>query len=213
MKGFLLAFATTLMLLSPGLGWPAAPIEVVGLFKNRAVLRIPGAEVLLKVGETKQGITLLAADANRAHLQYLGQEYELSLSDRVAGTFQRAENVQMVVTSDEYHQYHVTGAVNGQFTSFLVDTGASVVAISSTNAKGMGIEYGDGEKGVVYTAQGSTESYFVNLDVVVVGGITAHNVPGAIIEGDYPVEPLLGMSFLRRVRMEENRGVLTLTQQ
>jgi aspartyl protease family protein len=61
------------------------------------------------------------------------------------------------------------------------------------------------------TAQGTANSYFVNLDNVVVGGITAHNVPAAIIDGNYPASPPLGMSFLRVVRMEEEGGVLKLT--
>jgi aspartyl protease family protein len=77
----------------------------------------------------------------------------------------------------------------------------------------MGIEYSNGQLGVVHTAQGATDSYFVTLDEVVVGGITAYNVQAAIIEGAYPLDPLLGMSFLRNVRMEENAGVLTLTKQ
>ena len=42
------------------------------------------------------------------------------------------------------------------------------------------------------------------------GGITAHNVQAAVIEGDYPIDVLLGMSYLRHVRMRENAGVLLL---
>jgi aspartyl protease family protein len=213
MKGFLTAVIAALALLMAGYVSPAPPLEVVGLFKNRAVVRIAGGEILLKAGETKDGVTLISADANQAHVRYGGEDYRLSLSNRVAGEFRAAKQSQVMITSDQYGQYHVRGAVNNRFTSFLVDTGASVVAISSATAASLGIEYGSGEKGVLYTAQGTTDSYFVNLDEVVVGGITAYNVKGAVIEGDYPVEPLLGMSFLRSVRMEENLGVLTLTQQ
>ncbi|NND44879.1 MAG: TIGR02281 family clan AA aspartic protease, partial [Xanthomonadales bacterium] len=53
---------------------------------------------------------------------------------------------------------------------------------------------------------------FVVLDELVIGGITAHNVEAAVIEGSFPQTPLLGMSFLRQVSMEESAGVLTLTQ-
>ena len=67
-------------------------------------------------------------------------------------------------------------------------------------------------KGTVHTAQGTTESYFVILDRVTVAGITAHNVQAAVIAGEYPLEILLGMSFLRQVAIEENGGVMTLTQ-
>ncbi len=188
-------------------------MEVVGLFKDRAVVHVPGADVMLKVGETKQGVTLIAADASKAKLSYQGQTYELTLSNRVSGEFQLAENAQVAISSDQQGQYHVRGAINNRFTSFLIDTGASIVAISSSVARTLGIDYRNGEKGSLHTAQGTVESHFVMLDQVVVGGITAHNVQAAVIEGEYPVEPLLGMSFLRHVRIEENAGVLTLTQQ
>lgn len=212
MKRFPVAVFTFALSLATAMAWSVAPVEVVGLFKNRAVVRFAGGDLMLKVGETKQGVTLISADADQAHVGYQGQEYQLSLSDRVSGSFRRAENAHVAISSDQYGQYHIRGAVNNRFTSFLVDTGASVVAISSNDALGMGIDYRDGEKGVVHTAQGTTDSYFVRLDEVVVGGITAYNIQAAVIEGSYPVEPLLGMSFLRHVRIEENQGVLTLTQ-
>jgi aspartyl protease family protein len=212
MKRFPLTALTAFIFLATGLTWSVAPVEVVGLFKNRAVVRVPAGEVMLKVGETKQGVTLLSADAIQAHLQYKGQDYQLSLSNRVAGEFRRAESAHVAISSDQFGQYHIRGAVNNRFTSFLVDTGASVVAISSRDATAMGLDYSKGEKGVIHTAQGTTDSYFVNLEEVVVAGITAYNVQAAVIEGEYPVDPLLGMSFLRHVRMEENQGVLTLTQ-
>ena len=76
----------------------------------------------------------------------------------------------------------------------------------------IGVTYRDGERGQVITAQGTTNSYFVTLDQVTVGGITAHNVRAAIIDGAYPVEILLGMSFLSQVAIAEQGGVMTLTQ-
>ncbi len=213
MKGFPVAVFATLISLAAGLAWSVAPMEVVGLFKNRAVVRIASDQLMLKVGETKKGVTLISADATQAHLVYEGQDYHLSLSNRVASRFQRAERARVAIASDQLGQYRIRGAVNNRFTNFLIDTGASVVVVSSSDAMRMGIDYGNAQKGVVHTAQGTTDSYFVTLDEVVVGGITAYNVQATVIEGDYPLEPLLGMSFLRHVRMEENRGVLTLTQQ
>lgn len=213
MKGFSLAVITVLISLGSILVWSTAPMEVVGLFKNRAVVRLASEEMLLKVGETKNGVTLIASDANEAHLVYRDKDYYLSISNRVGVQYEEAKKAQVVVASDQHGQFRIRGAVNNNFTNFLVDTGASVVAVSSNDARRLGIDYSNGEKGVVYTAQGTTDSYFVILDEVVVGAITAYNVRAAVIEGEYPLEPLLGMSFLRNVHMEESRGVLTLTQQ
>ena len=55
-------------------------------------------------------------------------------------------------------------------------------------------------------------SYLVRLDEVEVGGIRVKGVDAAIVEGGYPTEILLGMSFLRSVGFSERAGVLTLTQ-
>lgn len=208
----LLRFALFACVLFAEFAWSVAPVEVVGLFRDRAVIRLSSGEIMLRVGETKQGVTLLSADANQAAVRYAGQRYDLGLSNRVAGNYQRVEQVQVVVASDRLGQYQVRGAVNNQFTNFLVDTGASVVALSSELAETMNIDYTAGKQGTVQTAQGRTESYFVVLDEVVVGSITAYNVEAAVIEGSFPQMPLLGMSFLRQVSMEESAGVLTLTK-
>lgn len=192
--------------------WSVAPVEVVGLFRDRAVIRLPDGEVMLRVGETKRGVTLLSADANKAAVRFAGERYELGLSNRVSGAFERPEQAQVVISSDRMGQYQVRGAINNQFTNFLVDTGASVVALSSALATSMNIDYTAGKQGAVQTAQGRADSYFITLDELVVGSIKAHNVPAAVIEGDFPTMPLLGMSFLREVNIEESAGVLTLTQ-
>jgi aspartyl protease family protein len=93
-----------------------------------------------------------------------------------------------------------------------VDTGASVVAMSSRHAQTLGLDCASvGQPGVVQTAQGTVSSCFLNLSQVTVGGITAHNVQAAVIDGNYPEDILLGMSFLRQVAMENRAGVLTLT--
>lgn len=213
MKGLLVTLLTFSMLLVATGAWSVAPVEVVGLFKNRAVVRVAGGEALIKVGETsKQGVTLISADAMKAHVRYRGQEYHLSLSTRVGASFQQPEQVEISISSDQRGQYRIRGAINNNFTSFLIDTGASVVALSSQEAQGLGLQYERGEKGVVQTAQGTVDSYFVILDEVTVGGLIAYNVEAAVIEGAYPMEILLGMSFLRQVSMREQGGVLTLTQ-
>ena len=191
----------------------ALPVEVVGLFKNHAVVRVQGGEFLMKAGETRGGVTLVSADATEARMAYQGEEHVVGLSDRVSSQYRAVDKAQVVISSDSLGQYWIRGAINNRFTNFLVDTGASVVAISARDARQLGIEFDESDQGTVQTAQGTADTHFVTLDEVVVGGITAHNVRAAIIEGEYPLEPLLGMSFLRQVSLQENAGVLTLTKQ
>ncbi|MEM1436035.1 MAG: retropepsin-like aspartic protease [Pseudomonadota bacterium] len=191
----------------------ASPVDVVGLFKNRAVLRVPNEdEFMLRAGQEKHGVKLLSADASRAQIRYEGQVYNLNLSSRIRGNYRKVEQAQVSVNADSLGQFYVRGAVNQNYVNFLVDTGASVVAISSQTAERLGIDYRKGQAGTVQTAQGITESHFVSLDEVTVGSIKVQNVQAAVISGAFPTEILLGMSFLRNVKMQENDGVLMLTQ-
>lgn len=200
-----------LLLAAPALAGP--PVEVLALFKDRALVRASGGEHLLREGETSDdGITLLEADAQGAKVRYEGEVYSLTLSRQVAGNFQAAERQQVSISPDALGQYRIRGAINGTFVNFLVDTGASIVAMSERHASLLGIDPSIGQPGSVQTAQGTVASRFLTLDKVVVGGLTAHNVQAAIIAGTHPVEILLGMSFLREVAMREQDGVLTLTQ-
>jgi len=190
-----------------------APVEVVALFKDRAVVRTAAGENLLRVGETSEdGVTLLSADASLARVRYRDEVYDLSLSSRVSANFQVADKQRIAISPDGLGQYRVRGSINQTFANFLVDTGASVVAMSSRHAQSLGLDYRKGDPGSVETAQGTTDSWFITLDEVSVGGIRANNVQAAVIEGSYPVDILLGMSYLRQVGMEEREGVLTLVQ-
>lgn len=193
-------------------GWANSPIEATGLFKDRAMLRVMGQDRYVRVGgTTPEGATLLEADAEHALVRFNGEIYHLSLTDRVAGRFAEVEDTSVSISPDSMGQYRIGGSINGGYVDFLVDTGASVVAISARQARALGIDFRNAEnRSMVVTAQGEVPSYLVTLAEVNVGGISAHNVQGAVIEGDYPVDVLLGMSYLRNVRMRENAGVLLL---
>lgn len=189
------------------------PIEIVGLFKDMAVIRAGGGEKLLKVGETTpQGVTLVSASSREAIVAWKGTRHTLGLSKQVAGQYAEAQVSEVSIPADSLGQYRIRGAINNHYVDFLIDTGASVVAISSAQADALGINYKQGTRGSVQTAQGNAESYFMNLQQVTVAGITAHNVQAAIITGNYPVDILLGMSFLRQVSIRESSGVMTLVQ-
>jgi aspartyl protease family protein len=191
-----------------------APVEAVGLFKDRAMIRVLGKEHYLTVGQTSpEGATLIESDAQHAVVRYKDETYKLTLSDRVGGTFQAANQASLSIAPDQVGQYRVQGSINGHMVDFLVDTGASLVAISERTAKQMGIPFSESpERAAVITAQGQVNSYLVDLDTLTVGGIQTHHVRAAVIPGDYPLEVLLGMSFLHKVKMDQQAGVLVLKQ-
>ena len=94
---------------------------------------------------------------------------------------------------------------------FLVDTGASAVALHSSVAQRLGIPYKlEGRKITVNTANGTTAAYELMLDRVQVGDISLSQVRGFVIEAGGPTKTLLGMSFLNQVNMENQGNVLLL---
>ncbi len=103
--------------------------------------------------------------------------------------------------------FNVQGSINGFPVRFLVDTGATSVAISSELAKRVGLNYTRGRRGIANTAGGVTQMYGIELDSVTVGGINIKNVQAGVVVGAFPLEPLLGMSFLSQLDMvrEGNR--------
>ena len=93
---------------------------------------------------------------------------------------------------------------------FLVDTGASFISLSSSEAKRLGLKYLDGEKATISTANGLVRSYKVKLDEVRLGDVTLNNVDGMVHPDDSLPIVLLGMSFLNRMEMTRDGEQMVL---
>lgn len=206
-------------------------IAVVGLSKGRAMLEIDGRYRVLSPGEiSPEGVTLISADSEQAILEIDGQRITYGLNgilqkkppvSPAIRDWQPPYQADMNVTNpptaepvrispDEMGMYLVSGAINGHPVRFLVDTGASALALNSQLATQLGIDYQQGKKGHARTASGLVNIYEVQLDQVQVGHIVVKAVVANIIEGIYPTETLLGMSFLSQVDMQHKNEILEL---
>ncbi|MBO0662100.1 TIGR02281 family clan AA aspartic protease [Jiella sp. CQZ9-1] len=102
----------------------------------------------------------------------------------------------MATRSADGH-FYLNGKIDGKPTSFIVDTGASVVAMDSAMADSLGIDTAKLHfTNEVMTANGVAKAAPVRLHSVTIGGITRHGVQGAVTEGVGLGTVLLGMSFL-----------------
>ena len=122
-----------------------------------------------------------------------------------------ARNV--VLTKGHNGHFQVDARVDGRRLEFLVDTGASHIALRQSEAGRLGIYPRPSDFTVrVSTANGMTKAALVELRSVEVGDIVVRNVP-AIVHSDEGLSVnLLGMSFLSRVRWTHERGKLVLEQ-
>ncbi len=107
--------------------------------------------------------------------------------------------------------YHLTAEVNGTAIRFVIDTGASSIALGPRDAERIGI---DPENlayiGEAQTANGTVETAPVNLDSVTIGDIRDESVPAVVLRADLE-QSLMGMSYLSRfarVSIEGNRLIL-----
>jgi aspartyl protease family protein len=92
--------------------------------------------------------------------------------------------------------YRAPGRIDGQAVEFLVDTGATVVAVPEGLARRLGLKPGAAQR--VHTANGDAVAYATRLAEVNLGGAQAANVAAHIVPGMTGDEVLLGMSFLAR---------------
>jgi aspartyl protease family protein len=190
----------------------ATSVSVVGLFKDKAIVSIDGGKPrTLSVQQTMGGVKLLAADSDSAHFDVDGKRRTLSMGQSFAGGAATGARQSVSLTADARGHFAAAGSLNGYPVSFLVDTGATSIAINAAEAKRMGLDYKAGQAVGVGTAAGVVPAWRVKFNTVKVGSITLNQVDGMVVESGLNV-PLLGMSFLNRMDMKRDGQTMTLTQ-
>lgn len=192
--------------------WAAPQVRVVGLFPDAAVVNIDGQRLLLKAGQSgPQGVRLISADSAAAVLEIDGQQHRLGLEREYSqGGYTAPEKQHLIIARGRGGHYWLNSTVNGHSQMFLLDTGASVVALNASQAKRLGIDYKTGRPTRVTTASGVESAWQVTLRSVKVGGIEVLGVEAVVLEGNYPQDALLGMSFLNRIGWRQEQGALIL---
>ena len=191
----------------------AQQIKAVGLMAGTAILEVDGQTRMLKQGATSpEGIKLVSANSREAVIEVDGRRHTLGLSASLAAGYAPPVTKDVRLSRHSDGHYWAQARLNGTPVKVLVDTGASTVAMSSKLAAQLGINYREGRMGRSATAGGIVRSWIVMLNSVQVGDIKAHNVQASVIEGQFPLDPLLGMSFLQRLDMKEEAGMLVLSQ-
>jgi aspartyl protease family protein len=195
--------------------YAAESISLHALFKDKAIFVIDGARrVLVKGEESREGVRLISTDtaAEQAEIEVGGKREIVKLGTVMAG-FQPTDRASVSLFATSGGHFFADGLVNGLPVRFLVDTGATMIALSGDQAKRLGIDYRKrGQPGRANTAGGVVSMYSLSLDKVEIGPITVYNVEAGVIEGSYPREALLGMSFLGRLNMKREGEQLELSQ-
>ena len=105
--------------------------------------------------------------------------------------------------------YTGLGSINGHPIHFVVDTGATNVALGADVAAQLGIDTKGSETSSAMTANGAVSSSHVTLKRVTVGDVTIYNVQASVMPGSMPVV-LLGNSFLSHFQMHNDSSSMIL---
>ncbi|APV49718.1 hypothetical protein BWI17_08505 [Betaproteobacteria bacterium GR16-43] len=192
----------------------ATEVNVVGLFPGKAVVVINrGAPRTLSVGQkTSEGVTLLSVDKTSAVLEIDGKKQTLEMGQHFESAAATGSRGEVSIAAGQGGHFVASGQVNGIGVRFMVDTGATLVAIPAVEARRLGIAYEKGQRGSSSTAGGIVPVFKVKLDSVTVGDITLLGVDAVVMEAPGMDFLLLGNSFLSRTEMRRDGTTLTLTK-
>jgi len=193
----------------------AEKLSLHALFKDKAIILIDGARRVLKTGDTSpEGVKLIATDTQdeKAEIEIDGKRQELKLGV-VISSFVSTGKGKVTLFSERGGHYFADGEINGVPIRFLVDTGATTIAMNSRTAGRIGIDYQRvGRAGLANTAGGVVRTYNLKLEKVQIGDIILHNVDAGVVEGNFPTDVLLGMSFLGRLDMRRDDQKMEISE-
>ena len=182
---------------------------------RQALLVIDGVPRVLEVGATAQGVRLLSLSATQAEVDVGGQRRLLfaGASQVRVGAVEIAGSAsnEIVLTAGSGGHFTTDGQINGKAVSFLVDTGATTIALGQADADRIGLNYKNAPRGFAGTANGRIPVSVVTLSSVRVGNVEIANVE-AVVMPSAMEHVLLGNSFLTRFQMKRENDTLTLVR-
>ena len=190
----------------------AQGVVLSGRMGERAVLVVDGQPVTLMPGASGAGVTLLRWQGDEAEVQIGGQRARLRLGGTptmVGGAVPRRAAREIVVSASSGGHFLPAGAINGRTVRFMVDTGATLVALGRDEAQRLGLDLANARAGISQTANGPVPVQIIVLDRVRVGEVEVTQVGAVVLPQPMPYV-LLGNSFLTRFQMRRDNDVLRL---
>jgi aspartyl protease family protein len=210
----LVGLVASLLVLFGGAGqaW-AQSVSLAGRMGDRALLVVDGKPHTVAVGSSVGGVRLLRWRGEVAEISVDGQTRELQPGGTpavVGGAPPANAGAREVVLSAGLGGHFVTtGAVNGKSARFMVDTGATLVAMGQDDAARLGVDLTGARTGITQTANGPVQVQLVMLSAVRVGEVEVRNVGAAVLPQPMPYL-LLGNSFLTRFQMQRDNDTMRL---
>jgi aspartyl protease family protein len=205
-----------LLLLAAGLlaGMAQAQSVVLsGILGGKALLVVDGGPPRsVAVGQSHQGVKVLSVETSQAEVEVNGTRQTLRLGQGPVSAEEASpetDSQRIVLQAVSNGHFLTQGQINGGSVRFMVDTGASFVAIGVADAQRLGVNLRTAQPAVMGTANGATQAWRVKLNSVRVGDVTVHEVDAVVMPAPMPYA-LLGNSFLTRFQMTRTNDQLVL---
>ena len=195
----------------------AQSVALSGVLGSKALLVIEGGTPrAMAAGDSLQDVRVLQVSGDTAEVEIKGRrqtlrlgEAPISLGGRGAAAGDPALGRRVVLKADNRGHFIERGQINGKTMVYMVDTGASSVAIGRSDAERMGLPFLKGQPVMMRTANGDAQGWSLRLDSVRVGDVEVFGVDAVVAPLAMPYV-LLGNSFLAHVQMTRQGSEMVL---
>lgn len=190
----------------------AQSVALTGVLGQRALLVVDGAGPRsLAVGETWRGVKLVALQGEQAELEIAGRRSSVRLGASPVAMAAPAGGRRIVLQADSRGHFSGQGRINGQLMEFMVDTGASTVALGAAEADRLGLAYRAGRPVRLGTANGTVQGWAIQLASLRIGETELSDLDAVVVPQPMPYV-LLGNNVLARFQMSRGPQQMVLEQ-
>ena len=189
----------------------AAPaVSLAGVLGGKALLVVDGAPPKgVAPGQTHQGVKVVSVSRDAVVVDINGASSTLRLGESPVNVGGSGAGRRIVLKGDSRGHFVNQGMINGRIMQFMVDTGATTVALGAPEAKRLGLRYENGAPVRMGTANGVAQGWRLRLDAVRIGDMEVRDVEAVVMPHALPFV-LLGNSFLRGFQMSRNNEQMVL---
>lgn len=210
MKAFIVAAQ---LMAAAAMAHAAGSVTLTGTIGSRAILIVNGnPPKTVAVGESYQGVKLVSLQAEQAVVELEGKRVNLRMDTPVSiggGAAAGGGGSRVVLSADSRGHFMTQGAINGRPVTFMLDTGATTVALSMADAQRIGLDYSKGQRVQINTANGVAPGFMLRLDSVRVGDVEVYDIDAIVSQQGMPYI-LLGNSFINRFSMRRDADQMVL---
>ncbi|RQO56178.1 TIGR02281 family clan AA aspartic protease [Variovorax sp. KBW07] len=191
----------------------AGSVTLTGTIGSRAILIVNGAPPkTVAVGESFQGVKLVSLQSEQAVVELEGKRVNLRMDTPVSiggGGGSGGGGNRIVLPADSRGHFMTQGTINGRAVTFMLDTGATSIALSAADAQRIGLDYSKAQRVQMSTANGVTVGHRLRLQSVRVGDVEVYDIDAIVSPEPMPFV-LLGNSFINRFSMRRDADQMVL---